>query len=104
MTWTEDRIAEFADMVAEWPVSITVGSVTKVGLKTPSIRTKPIQGQQGPYAQDRSSTFDLLRTDFVALGLGDRKQFTCEGVTWEINKIMDDPSEPVIQFRAEDRR
>jgi hypothetical protein len=111
MTYYQARLEEFNEMRAEgmYRASIRVvlpdqSSVNANVIKTPTKRRKPIQGSQGPYVPDLSSIFDILRTDFQAMQLGDRKQFLLGAETWEINEILDDQeSEPTIQFRAEKR-
>lgn len=103
MSWTSDRLLEFTDMLSEWPVAISVGSTISTCIKTPDKIEKRIVNPQGPYISIRISTFDMFKTAFNSLGLGDRKQFTCEGRTWEINLVVDESTDPVMQFRAETR-
>ncbi len=110
-TWTDDRLADYAAMYAEWPEEITRGeqdgfqAVLSSGcIKTPDSRTQPMV--QTGWASSVSATFDMLKEDFLRLNLmpsevQKRPRFTCNGFVWQIYRVGDDSNvDPIIQFWA----
>lgn len=87
-------------MLAEWGTTLTAGNATAVPcIKTPTRKARDMM--QSGYLFKAQSTFDMWRADWTSLGLDGRKQFTCEGGTYEVFPFNDDGTEPTIQFTAE---
>lgn len=105
MSFTTARLAEFNALrdPAMFGVVISNNGQSVYGIQTPAQRTK--QMRAGPYEPERTSTFDILRTDMVTLGITERSFFYSTDALgaqtkWEVNRIEDDPSEPSVRISA----
>ena len=98
-TWKQDRHADFLEAIQELGgVEISRNGITKTGMKAASKIIR--QMTESRFMPEDASRFELLREDFVTLGLSARMQFTCEGVSYEIGSVSDDSSDAVIGFTA----
>lgn len=100
MTWQEQRLDDFEAMLVEWPNTITsaVNGVAALCIKTPDV-TDRVMGPSN-YVPDVRATFDVKTTDWVAMKLEERKQFTCGKVTYEARRPATNDDDPIIQFQA----
>lgn len=106
MTYYAARLEEFNAMRAAGMYRATVSrnGVSAYGIATP-VRIEKRQ-TQGPYMPNRDTIIDLLRTDYVALGLDVNVLFNMvdasgiEHVYQVQDGVKDDPSEPTVQLPA----
>lgn len=99
------RLAEFDALrdPAMYGVVISNNGQSVYGIQTPAQRTKGMRA--GPYEPERTTTFDILRTDLTVLGITDRSMFQSTDAAglqtkWEANRIEDDVSEPSVRVTA----
>lgn len=67
-TWTEDRLAEFSDLVGEFGSTFTYGTSTIPCIRTPlrlRFNASPVSG----YDREVECTVDILRIAAVTIGL-----------------------------------
>ena len=101
MTWIEERRIEFLETRDEWPVTISRNGLTAIGIKTPdAIRSNMMPSN---YHTEIRGKFDLLREDYVLLGLTlgpPRARFDVDGINYEMVSVSNDISDATITFDA----
>lgn len=105
MTYAEARLDEFNAMRASGMygiIQIQANNLTANVICTAVNREKNMT--PGPYMMERTSTFDMLRTDFVAMELAEEKTFISNQVTWQIRMVKDDAIEPTVQLIASKKK
>lgn len=98
MTFTAARTAEFTAMIAMYPYVLSVGTTEYDCVVNATEIERAMQ--PSAYQPDRTATFRMWKTDFLAAGLDNRKAFTFEGKSFEIVSHKLDSIEPTVRFYA----
>lgn len=101
MSYFTERETEFAEFSKDenYGTTVAFNGLTAICLSTSAANRR--QMQQTNFQPDVSSRFDILRTEFIRLGLQLQSIFQSpaqDGVSYQLSTYNDDPQEPVIQF------
>jgi hypothetical protein len=101
-TWTQDRLSEFEDMLLEWPGTIVFNGVTYDALCDPQTSQRVMQ--DGPFSGIRPTIFAIRKTDFASSKMNNRSFFSSDGKNYQVTAIIEDPNEPSVQIRADQKQ
>lgn len=102
MSWFTERAEAFEEMRAEdmWRVTIGfTGNADIIGISTPMERTAKMGN--AIMMPGRTTSFTVLRSEAPAEMRRPGAKVTCNGSTWDVKGVADDPVEPTVDLRCE---
>lgn len=99
--WQDARAAAFAQMIAEFPSTVTYKTATVNCIATSKEWSR--EQQRTDFLTRKPMVISISQTDYQALkllGLQPREVLECQGDTFQVYSIIDDPTDASVDLRC----